>query len=83
MKYQFDVWYLVKSICKKFLVVLKKKGCEDLVFWIRSVNNYIWYCVCCCRGDFDLFVEMWRFLEYYICNVYEFFGNNYIKCGYL
>lgn len=81
IKHQFDVWHLAKSICKKLLVASKKKGCEDLAPWIRSVNNHIWYCACRCRGDPDLLVEMWRSLEHHICNVHEFPGNNYTKCG--
>lgn len=83
IKHQFDVWHLAKSICKKLLVASKKKGCEDLAPWIRSVNNHIWYCACQCRGGPDLLVEMWRSLEHHtsICNVHEFPGNNYTKFG--
>ena len=39
--HQLDVWHLSKSIKTKLLEVLKKKGCEELRPWIKSICNHL------------------------------------------
>ena len=37
--HQFDVWHSIKSIKTKLLKALKKKACEELRPWIKSICN--------------------------------------------
>ena len=37
--HQYDVWHLSKWVIKK----AKVKGCEDLLPWIRSLSNHMWW----------------------------------------
>jgi len=40
--HQFDVWHFSKSIKTKLLNVSKKKSCEELRQWIKSICNHLW-----------------------------------------
>lgn len=51
IKYRFDLWYLVKFVCKDLVVVFKKCECGDLLLWIVFVVNYLWWCVVIFDGD--------------------------------
>ena len=40
--HQFDVWHFSKSIKTKLLAASKKKSCEVLRPWIKSICNHLW-----------------------------------------
>ena len=40
--HQFDVWHFSKSIKTKLLNACKKKSCEELKPWIKSICNHLW-----------------------------------------
>ena len=48
--HQYDVWHLSKWIIKKLSKKAKVKACEDLLPWIRSVSNHMWWCSATCDG---------------------------------
>ena len=81
VSHQFDVWHMTNSIRKKLVKAGKKKGCKDLIPWIRSVSNHIWFCAGNCNMDSDLLIEMWKSILYHIRNIHTFPGEKFTNCG--
>ncbi|XP_070550648.1 uncharacterized protein [Ptychodera flava] len=72
IKHQFDVWHFSNSIKKRLTQAAKKKGCEDLNPWIKSICNHLWWCAAQCEGDEQLLVEMWSSIGYHVANKHKF-----------
>jgi hypothetical protein len=81
LSHQFDVWHLANSIRKKLVAAAKKKENEELMPWVRSVVNHVWYCAAECKGDPELLIEMWTSILHHIQNVHSFSGDKYCQCG--
>ena len=43
IKHQFDVWHLAKNVVKKLTQKGKQKHCEQLLPWIQSISNHLWW----------------------------------------
>ena len=81
INHQFDVWHFSKSIKTKFLKILKKKACEELRPWIKSICNHLWWSCGTCEQNYMLLKEKWISLLFYIQNKHYWTGNAlYHKC---
>ena len=49
--HQFDIWHFCKSIKKNLVATAKKKPCQALNGWIKSIINHLWWDVSACDGD--------------------------------
>ena len=56
---QFDIWHFCKSIKKNLAAAAKKKPCQTLNGWIKSIINHLWWAVSTCDGDETLLREKW------------------------
>ena len=54
---QFDVCYFSKSIKTNLLKVSKKKACEELRPWIKSICNQLWWSSATCEQNEMLLKE--------------------------
>ena len=81
MSHQFDVWHMTNSIRKKLVKAAKKKGCEELMPWVRSISNHIWFCAGSCNMDPELLVEMWKSILYHIRDIHTFPGDKFTRCS--
>ena len=52
--HQYDVWHIRKWITKKLTKKAKKKGCKELLPWIRSVSNHLWWSAATCDESADI-----------------------------
>lgn len=43
IKHRFDPWHLAKSARKNLVAASKKKEWADLVPWISSIVNHLWW----------------------------------------
>ena len=55
--HQYNVWHISKWITKKLTKKAKKKGCEELLPWIRSVSNHLWWSAATCDESADILRE--------------------------
>ena len=79
--HQFDVWHLAKSITKKLTEKSKKKDCGDLSPWIKSISNYLWWCVETCEGNKELLREKWISIEHHTADIHSWDSADiYHKC---
>ena len=49
INHQVDVWHFSKYIKTKLLKVSKKKACEKLRPWIKSICNHVWWSSATCE----------------------------------
>ena len=64
--HQYDVWHLSKWVTKKLTKKAKKKACEELLPWIQSISNHLWYCAATCDKNVDILREKWLSLLHHI-----------------
>ena len=82
VEHQFDVWHLAKSITKKLTEKAKKKDCNELSPWIKSVSNHLWWCADTCEGDKDLLREKWISIVHHTANVHSWdSADMYHECA--
>ena len=49
--HQFDISHFCRSIKKNLVTAAKKKPCQALNGWIKSIINHLWWAVSTCVGD--------------------------------
>ncbi len=78
--HQFDVWHLAKSIVKKLTKRAQKKECADLLPWIQSISNHLYYCAQSCGGDAGMLIAKWLSLIHHIANIHAWNGETSTMC---
>ena len=73
--HQYDVWHLLKWVIKQLSKKAKVKGCEDLLPWIRSVSNHMWWCSGTCDGNAEVLKEKWKSVLYHVTNKHKWNGS--------
>ncbi|XP_053315685.1 uncharacterized protein LOC128483495 [Spea bombifrons] len=69
--HEFDIWHYCKSLTKKLTTISKKKSCEVLALWTKSVVNHLWACSSLCKGSVGMLRERWNSLLRHIVNVHQ------------
>ena len=72
--HQYDVWHLSKWVIKKLSLKAKVKGCEDLLPWIRSISNHMWWCSATCDGNAQVLKEKWKSVLFHVTNKHKWNG---------
>ena len=75
--HQYDVWHLSKWVVKKLSKKAKVKGCEDLLPWIRSVSNHLWWCSATCNGNAEELKEKWKSVLFHVTNKHKWNGYSH------
>ena len=68
IKHQFDIWHVGENIKKKLAKKAKKRACNDLNKWIKSVIDHFWWCCASCNNNPVLLREKWVSIRYHIKN---------------
>ena len=79
IKHQYDVWHLSKSVTKKLTKKAKKKCNEDLLPWIQSVSNHLWWSVSTCDEDVSVMKEKWLSIIHHVSNKHSWKGCKHFK----
>ena len=69
--HQFDIWHFYTSIKKNLVAATKKKPCQALNGWIKSIINHLWWAVSTCDGDEILLREKWCSILFHIQNKHK------------
>ena len=79
--HQFDIWHFCKSIKKNLVATAKKKPCQALNGWIKSIINHLWWDVSACDGDEKLLREKWCSILFHIQNKHKWSScSKFHKC---
>lgn len=91
----YDVWHIAKGICipdavsimtilgikKKLLALGRKKDCEEVNKWIKSIINHLYWCALSGSNDSqDLIRDKWLSLVNHIHNKHKHAGL-FKKCS--
>ncbi|XP_062582679.1 uncharacterized protein LOC134252712 [Saccostrea cucullata] len=76
----FDCWHIAKGIYKKLEAVSKKKNCEIVGDWARSISNHTYWCAMSSGGDGELVYQKWCSILNHVCNVHEGHGAEFPRC---
>ena len=79
IKHQYDVWHLSKTIIKELNKKAKKKAYKDLLPWIQSVSNHLWWSAATCGGDEELLREKWVSILHHVRNKHSWTGSKKFK----
>lgn len=82
IKLQFDVWHLCKNIKKQLLKLAKLKPNADLIPWIKSICNHLWWCTANCGKNAQTLREMWTSVVHHITGKHSWTGSqNFHACS--
>ena len=56
---------------KKLELAGKKKGCEKVKAWARSVSNHLYWCAASSNGEGDMVQQKWFSILNHVVNVHE------------
>jgi ribonuclease HI len=57
--HQYDVWHISKWVTKKLSKKAKMKDYQELLPWIQSVSNHLWWCSATCEQNAEILREKW------------------------
>ena len=80
INHQFDVWHFAKNITKKLHGKAQKKGATELMPWIHSINNHLYWCSRTCCGDPQLLKEKWMSCVHHVVNRHHWNGERMTQC---
>ena len=85
IKHQYDVWHISKWVTKKLTKKAKKKACKELMPWIQSVSNHLWWSAATCDENADILWEKWLSLLNHITGKHSWKSSSdyklVTKCG--
>nr|XP_022300078.1 uncharacterized protein LOC111108462 [Crassostrea virginica] len=76
----FDCWHIAKGIFKKLEAASKKKHCEIVGDWSRSISNHTYWCAMSSGGNGELVSQKWYSILNHVCNVHEGHGAEFPRC---
>ena len=77
INHQYDVWHLSKWVVKKLTNKAKQRGCEELLPWIQSISNHLWWSAATCNGNVQLLREKWKSVLDHVSNKHKWSGNTH------
>ena len=80
INHQFDVWHIAKSITKKLVKKAQSPECKELMPWVHSISNHLYYCAQTCGSDAEVLKEKWISLAHHIANNHTWIGETMIGC---
>ena len=75
LNHQFDVWHVCKNLNSKIMNAAKKKSCNILGRWGKSIKNHFWWSCATCKGDVNLLREKWTSILFHVQGVHEWQSN--------
>ncbi|XP_041364322.1 uncharacterized protein LOC121379739, partial [Gigantopelta aegis] len=79
-RHYFDVWHMAKGVKKKLEAASKKKRCEDIIPWIHSISNHMYWVSGTSSDDKDMKLAKWRSVSNHVINVHTGHGAKFAAC---
>ena len=82
IKHYFDCWHIAKSIKKRIQSLAKKKACELIGSWMKSIINHFYWSVMSTNIDNkDLIAAKWRSMLRHTQNIHDGHGELFPACS--
>ncbi|KAG1660234.1 hypothetical protein GQR58_022100 [Nymphon striatum] len=81
VKHSLDVWHVAKGLRKKMEKLAKQKGCQNILHWIKSVKNHLyWIAYSTPDANPDLLQTKWLSVVNHIQDIHEHDTPLFPKC---
>ncbi len=77
--HQFDVYHIANSFRKKLVELSKRKSHADLIPWIKSITNHVWFSSKNCDGNPDKLVELFTSICYHVAGKHRWSGYTHVS----
>jgi hypothetical protein len=81
IEHQFDVWHVAKNVGKRLRQKASKRDAEELMPWIKSITNHLYWAAQTCDEDPELLKEKWASCCNHIANRHEWNGSKMTQCA--
>ena len=72
---------MILQILKPYSLTSKRKDCSELMEWIKSISNHLWWSAATCNKDPYLLRERWTSIVHHV-NKHSWTGaNHFTKCA--
>ncbi|XP_057693123.1 uncharacterized protein LOC130916425 isoform X1 [Corythoichthys intestinalis] len=71
IEHRLDIWHVAKGIRKKLMAVANDNKNIDLLPWLKSINNHLWWSWQTCGGDSEELKRRWTSILYHICGIHR------------
>lgn len=79
--HQVDVWNLCKNLKTRLAAKAKKKDCNALSPWIKSITNHMWWSAMTCEGNTQLLKKKRVSILHHVANKHEWpYSTLYNRC---
>lgn len=78
--HMFDVWHVAKGVYKKLEAAGKRKGCDVVGRWARSISNHMYWCAASSSGDGEVVQQKWFSILNHIANIHRGHGDKFLQC---
>lgn len=68
------------GVYKKLEAAGKKKGCQKVKDWARSISNHMYWCAASSSGDGELVQQKWLSILNHVANIHEGHGDKFKRC---
>jgi len=68
IEHQHDLFHIEKRVGKKLTAKGKTAACKELMPWVKSVTNHLWWSAQTCGGEPEVLRERWISLLYHVTN---------------
>ena len=65
---------------KKITAKGKRRDCQVLAGWARSISNHVYFCAASSNGDAELAREKWVSVVRHVANIHTGHGKLYPQC---
>lgn len=72
--------YIFVGVSKKLERSSKKKGCEDIRPWIKSISNHMYWVASSSGTDGDMKVAKWKSVVNHVANIHQGHGEKFPEC---
>ena len=71
---------MFEGIQKKLEKLSKKRGCEAIGVWCRSISNHLYWAAASSKGDEEECKQKWLSITNHVANVHTGHGDRFEAC---
>ena len=68
------------GVYKKLEAAGKKKGCQKVKDWARSISNHMYWCAASSGGDGEFVQQKWLSILNHVANIHSGHGEKFPHC---
>ncbi|XP_037508895.2 uncharacterized protein LOC119385549 [Rhipicephalus sanguineus] len=79
-EHEYDVWHMAKGVNKKLQTAAKQSDCKELLPWIKSITNHMYWAAASSHGNKELIVPKWKSLLNHVQGIHEHDDELFPSC---